>query len=86
MSNHPLNAYRALCNDCLRGPVFPTAEAQQTAHAGESACVCGSRDMCSCGSCLWALERLEAGCRDTHELELVDGVNLAGWTAEAGIR
>jgi hypothetical protein len=86
MSNHPLTAYRALCCDCLRGLVFPTAEAQQTAHAGESACVCGGHDVCACLDCLWTLERLEAGSRDPVELDLIDGVNLAGWTPEAGIK
>jgi hypothetical protein len=75
--------YRVLCNDCLRGP-FLTREEQTIAHDGESACVCGSHDMCACRGCLETLKLLEQGCRDHDTLGVIHCMNLDGWTAENG--
>jgi len=71
-----MTTYRALCQDCLRGPTFPTEDAQQAAHMEDVMCECGGQ-LCACGSCLDTLAELEAGI-----CLLFKG---QPWTAEGGL-
>jgi hypothetical protein len=78
--------YTALCNDCCRVLTFRSSKAQLKAHAGKKYCVCGSKEICSCGGCLNTIKLLAAGCKDPVQLGFQAGVTVSGWTADQGLR
>ncbi|MDX5979614.1 hypothetical protein [Vreelandella alkaliphila] len=72
--------YQALCQDCLRAPVFSSELDQKKAHQGEILCQCGG-DLCACSDCLHIIQELVAGKRG-----YVGSVTspVAEWSAHGG--
>lgn len=74
--------YQALCQDCLRAPIFDTNEELQQAHDGKVLCTCGG-DLCACPQCLETLDDLKDGNYEGRDLKLITKVK--SWSAHGGI-